>query len=151
MIGWASAEFSKELTTSVMLAERLRVGYKLRTHASYVRGGQIFLDVQTVIPIPEAADYQVRIREKKQKEREAREDARDLTKYDVTIAGKHYPAQSKRSMMFRLVSGVLASGGTPEQVMEAIPWRRNNLFKVFDGRMSTDETYKELMKADTGG
>ena len=117
----------------------------------YVRGGQIFLDVQTVIPIPEAADYQVRIREKKQKEREAREDARDLTKYDVTIAGKHYPAQSKRSMMFRLVSGVLASGGTPEQVMEAIPWRRNNLFKVFDGRMSTDETYKELMKADTGG
>ena len=52
-------------------------------------------------------------------------------------------------MMFRLVSGVLAGGGTPEQVMEAIPWRRNNLFEVFDGCLSADEVYEKLMKADT--
>ena len=44
-------------------------------------------DVQTGIAIPEAADYQAPIREKKQKEWEARDNARDLTEYDVAIAG----------------------------------------------------------------
>ena len=147
----ASAEFSKELTTSVMWLNDFGLDIRCVRMHPYVSGGQILLDVQTVIPIPEAADYQVRIREKKRKEREAREDARDWTKYDVTVDGQHYAGQRKRWMMFRLVSAVLANGGTPEQVMEAIPWRRKNLFEVFDGRLSADEAYKELMKADTGG
>ena len=147
----ASAEFSKELTTSVMWLNDFGLDIRCVRMYPYVSGEQIFLDVQTVIPIPEAADYQVSIREKKKKEREARADARDMTQYDVTIAGEHYPAQRKRWMMFRLVSGVLASGGTPEQVVEAIPWRRNNLFEVFDGCLSADEVYEKLMETDPGG
>ena len=75
----------------------------------------------------------------------------DLTKYDVKIAGEHYPAQSKRWTMFHLVSGVLANGGTPEQVMEAISWRRGSLFKVFEGHLSADQVYEQIMEADTGG
>lgn len=147
----ASAEFSKELTTSVMWLNDFGLDIRCVRMHPYVSGGRILLDVQTVIPIPEAADYQVSIREKKRKEREARADTRNLTKYDVTVDGQHHPAQGKGWMMFRLVSGVLANGCTPEQVMEAIPWRRNTLFKVFDGSLSADETYKELMNADTGG
>ena len=147
----ASAEFSKELTTSVMWLNDFGLDIRCVRMHPYVSGGQIFLDVQTVIPIPEVGDYQVRIREKKQKEREARENARDLTKYDVTIAGGHYPAQSKRWMMFRLVSGVLANGGTPEEVMEIVPWRKKSLFKAFEGHRSADEVYDLLMKADAGG
>ena len=147
----ASAEFSKELTTSVMWLNDFGLDIRCVRMHPYVSDGQIFLDVQTVIPIPEVADYQVRIREKKQKEREARENARDLTKYDVTIAGGHYPAQSKRWMMLRLVSGVLATGGPPEQVMETVPWRKNSLFKALEGHRSADEVYDLLMKADAGG
>ena len=147
----ASLEFSKELTTSVMWLNDFGLDIRCVRMHPYVSGGQIFLDVQTIIPIPEVADYQVRIREKKQKEREAREDTRNWAKYDMTITGQRYPAQKKRWMMFRLISGVLANGGTPEQVMETIPWRRNSLFEVFEGRLSADEVYDELMKADTGG
>ena len=147
----AAAEFSKELTTSVMWMNDFGLDIRCVRLHPYVSGGQIFLDVQTVIPIPEVADYQVRIREKKQKQREARENARDLTKYDVKIAGEHYPAQSKRWTMFHLVSGVLANGGTPEQVMEAISWRRGSLFEVFEGHLSADQVYERIMEADTGG
>ena len=125
----ASAEFSKELTTSVMWLNDFGLDIRCVRMHPYASGGQIFLAVQTGIPIPEVADSQVRIREKKQKEREARENARDLTKYDVTIAAGHYPAQSKRWMMFRLVSGVLPPGGTPEQVMETVPWRIKQSFR----------------------
>lgn len=146
----ASAEFSKELTTSVMWLNDFGLDIRCVRMHPYVSEGQLLLDVQTVIPIPEVADYQVRIREKKQRERESRQSARDFTKYDVTVAGEHYPAQSKRWVMFRLVSAILASGGTPAQISAAIPWR-NRLFEVFDGELSAEEVYETIMQDDPGG
>lgn len=147
----ASAEFSKELTTSVMWLNEFGLDIRCVRMHPYVSGGQTFLDVQTVIPIPEVAEYQVRIREKKQKERESRESARDFTKYDVCIAGTEFKSQSKRWMMFRVVSGALRNGVTPQQVIEAIPWRRNRLFEVFEGTLSAEQAQEHIMKKDEGG
>src|SRR5262249_26016899 len=96
-----SAEFSKELTTSVMWLNDFGLDIKcvrMRPYSSY---GATLIDIQTVIPIPEVADYQIRIREKKQKERESRaQEGKDLRKFDVSVAGEDYPALSKRWMMF---------------------------------------------------
>ncbi|HOO82407.1 MAG TPA: hypothetical protein PK513_07895 [Alphaproteobacteria bacterium] len=79
----ASAEFSKELTTSVMWLNDFGLDIKCVRMHPYVSG---ILDIQTVIPIPEVADYQIKIREKKQKERASRENSRDFTKFDVSVA-----------------------------------------------------------------
>jgi hypothetical protein len=147
----ASAEFSKELTTSVMWLNDYGLDIRCVRMHPYTSEGQIFLDVQTVIPIPEVADYQVRIREKRQRERESRNSTRDFTKYDLQIADHEYAALSKRWLMFRLISGVLENGGTPEEIMEAIPWRKNRLFEVIEGTLSGDEVYEILMKDDPGG
>jgi hypothetical protein len=114
----------------------------------YVSGGQTFVDVQTVIPIPEVAEYQVRIREKKQKERESRESARDFTKYDVRVAGNEFEAQSKRWMIFHVVSAALQNGVTPQQVTDAIPWRRNRLFEVLEGTLSAEQAQARIMQED---
>ena len=143
-----SAEFTKELTTSVMWLNDLGLDIRCVRMHPYTNDEQTFLDVQTIIPIPEAADYQVRIRKQKQKELESRQSARDFTKYDVSIAGKQYRAQSKRKMMFLLVSEVLANGGTPQQVMEVIPRRR---FKVFEGTLDAEQVKEQIMKDDGGG
>ena len=143
-----STEFTKELTTSVMWLNNLGLDIRCVRMHPYTNDGQTFLDVQTIIPIPEAADYQVRIRKQKQKERESRQSARDFTKYDVSIAGKQYRAQSKRKMMFLLVSEVLANGGTPQQVMEVIPRRK---FKVFEGTLDAEQVKEQIMKDDGGG
>lgn len=147
----ASAEFSKELTTSVMWLNEFGLDIRCVRMHPYVSDGNTFVDVQTVIPIPEVADYQVRIREKRQKEREARESARDFTKYDVRVAGQDYAALSKRWMMFRLISAALRHGGTPEQVMAAIPWRRNRLFDVFEGSLTAEQVQEQIMSNDGGG
>lgn len=68
----APADFSKELTTSVLwLNERdldIRC-VRLRPHAD---GGRILLDIQQVIPLPEASEYLVGLREKATEAREAR-------------------------------------------------------------------------------
>ncbi|MCU7839223.1 MAG: hypothetical protein KZQ94_07575 [Candidatus Thiodiazotropha sp. (ex Troendleina suluensis)] len=147
----ASAEFSKELTTSVMWLNDYGLDIRCVRMHPYTSEGQTFLDVQTVIPIPEVADYQVRIREKKQRERESRNSTRDFTKYDVQIADHEYAALSKRWIMFRLVSGILQNGGTPEKIMDAIPWRKNRLFEVIEGTLSSDEVYEIIMQDDPGG
>ena len=54
----------------------------------YGLDGRILVDVQQIIPLPEVAEYQVRVNEKKRKEREARTDTRDWTSYDVTLDGR---------------------------------------------------------------
>ena len=147
----ASAEFSKELTTSVMWLNDFGLDIRCVRMHPYTSDGQTFLDVQTVIPIPEIVDYQVRIREKKQKERESRKSTRGFTKYDVDIAGEHFAAQSKRGMMFRLISMILANDGTPHQVMDAIPWRKKPLFEVLDDELNAEQVRETITKDDVGG
>lgn len=147
----ASAEFSKELTTSVMWLNDFGLDIRCVRMHPYNSDGETLLDVQTVIPIPEVADYQVRIREKKQKEREARNSSRDFTKYDVSVGGNSYPAQSKRWMMFHIIAGILRSGGQPDAVINAIPWMRNRLFQVFDGELNDSEVYEAIMDGHSGG
>ena len=147
----ASAEFSKELTTSVMWLNDFGLDIRCVRMHPYTDNGDTLIDVQTVIPIPEVADYQVRIREKKQKERESRKSTRDLTKFDVSIAGDTYPAQTKRWVMFRLIAGILSHGISPQEVMQTIPWRKNRLFAIFDGELDFEQAQEEIMKSDTGG
>lgn len=147
----ASAEFSKELTTSVMWLNDFGLDIRCIRMHPYDNNDETFLDVQTVIPIPEVADYQVRIREKKQKERESRSNSRDFTKYDLSINGQKHQALSKRWMMFHVISAVLNNGGKPEDILSAISWRKNRLFEVLDGTLTSDQTFDKIMEDDAGG
>lgn len=146
----ASAEFSKELTTSVMWLNEFGLDIRCVRMHPYSDSGQTFIDVQTVIPIPEVADYQVRIREKKQKEKEARE-THDTTKYDVTVSGKTYLSQPKRWMVFHVVAGTLSDGASPEDVAGLVPWRK--LFRVFEGTLSGQQVQAkpEMAVEDANG
>lgn len=147
-----SAEFSKELTTSVMWLNDFGLDIRCVRISPYRNGNETLLDVHTLIPIPEAADYQVQIREKKQKERAARTSAKDFTKFDVFVNGqKIHQAQNKRRMMFHVISYILKNGGTPEKIAEAIPWKGKTLFKAFEGKLNTEQVRKEIMKNDPGG
>lgn len=149
----ASAEFSKELTTSVMWLNEYGLDIQCVRMHPYTDGSQTFIDVQTVIPIPEVADYQVRIREKKQKEREARETGRDTTRYDVTVSGKTHVSQPKRRVVFYVIAGALANGASPEDVARLIPWRENRLFRVFEGELTGQQVQAqpEMAAEDANG
>ncbi|GEM_PF-1449096 len=136
---FVSGHYTNQSITSIQVLIPVSLATYRNTRTSFRRGDQTFLDVQTVISIPEVADYQVRIREKKQKERESRQGSRDFMKYDVEIAGEHFPAQNKRWMMFRLVGGALANSVTPQQLMQAIPWRKKGLFEVLEGKLTAEQ------------
>lgn len=67
-----SADFSKELTTSVMWLNERDLDIRCVRMHPYRDGSRVLVDVQQVIPLPEAQDYIVRIREKAAQERQDR-------------------------------------------------------------------------------
>ncbi len=68
----ASAEFSKELTTAVIWLSGRGIDIRCVRMRPYKDGDRLLLDVQQVIPLPEAAEYQVQVREKEQRGRQER-------------------------------------------------------------------------------
>jgi hypothetical protein len=75
----AAADFSKELTTAVMwLTERGIDIWCVRMKPYRMADGTVLLDVQQLIPLLEATDFQTQIGVKKQAERQSRTDRQDL-------------------------------------------------------------------------
>jgi hypothetical protein len=64
-----SAEFSKELTTAVMWLNERDLDVRCVRIKPYQDNSRVLIDVQQIVPLPEAAEYQVQIREKEQKGR----------------------------------------------------------------------------------
>lgn len=67
-----SADFSKELTTAVMWLNERDLDIRCVRITPHNYSGRVLADVQQIIPLPEAEDYQVRRRAKAEMERTAR-------------------------------------------------------------------------------
>lgn len=68
----ASAAFSKELMTAVLWLNQREIDVRCVRMRPYSDGDRVLLDVQQVIPLPEAADYIIQARMKDQKVRRDR-------------------------------------------------------------------------------
>ena len=73
-----SAEFSKELTGSVLWLNSYGLDIRCVRIKPYSDNGRILIDVQQVIPLPEANEYQIQLREKEQVGRKKRAERHDL-------------------------------------------------------------------------
>jgi hypothetical protein len=73
-----SADFSKELTTAVMWLNDRDLDIRCIRIKPYKDDGRVLVDVQQVIPLPEAAEYQIQIREKEHRVRQERSSERHL-------------------------------------------------------------------------
>lgn len=69
-----SADFSKELTTAVLWLNEHEMDIQCVRLKPYDSGQGVVIDAQKIIPLPEASDYQERVRHKAVEEREARKD-----------------------------------------------------------------------------
>jgi len=141
----ASADFSKELTTAVLWLNDRGVDIRCVRMRPHDNDDQLLLEVQTVIPLPETEEYQVRIREKMQRERESK--GKDYSRFDVTIAGEVYPRHNKRELMLRLVSAAFDCGAEPEQIFAMLPVRSK--LKEFEGELDAEQV-KERLKKEGG-
>jgi hypothetical protein len=69
-----SEDFGKELTTAVLWLRDREIDIRCLRLRPYKHDNKIFIDVQQIIPLPEAVEYQVKVREKEQQERRSKTD-----------------------------------------------------------------------------
>ena len=93
-----SADFSDELTTSVLWLNDMGLNIRCVQISPYQFEGKVLINVQQIIPIPETEDYQVRVRRKGEEKKTARHSDKDHTKY--RFKGKPY---SKRRLVLEVI------------------------------------------------
>jgi hypothetical protein len=67
-----SADFSAELTTAVIWLNKHELDLRCIRLLPYKLGDQLLIDVTQIIPLPEAANYEIKIREQEKETRKAR-------------------------------------------------------------------------------
>jgi hypothetical protein len=147
----AAADFSKELTTALLWLNDRGLDFRCVRVKPYSWEGRILVDVQQVIPLPEAAEYQVKVREKVRREREDRKDGRDFTKYDVTIEGETLSRLPKRRTMFHLVRHLTSNGVSVAQISKLLDWRGSGLWRSVDGVVGPAEFSELATEAAAAG
>lgn len=145
-----SGDFSKELTTSVLWLNERDLDVRCIRIRPYSYDNRVLIDVQQVIPLPEAGEYVVQVREKERKERQSRESGRDYTRYDVIIDGQVHQRQAKRRAIQLVIKALCSRGATPEQVSEVVHWK-GSLWRSTDGNLDADEFASRIESEAEGG
>lgn len=135
----ASAEFSREVTASVLWLIDRGIDIRCVRLQPYNMGGHVLVDFQQIIPLPEAAEYQVQVREKARKEREARTSGAGFTRYDVTLGAQKYFAETKRWALYLVFRHLVESGLDPEALAAHCGRRSGRALYAVDGEVDRDE------------
>lgn len=138
----ASADFSKELTTAVMWLNEQGLDITCVRLRPYRLNATVLVDVQQVVPLPEASEYTVQVRAKRQETRirqEQRQQERDFTKFVLTLGDKTYEPLNKRRSVFEVVRYLVKVGESPEAILQSFPANaRNRRFERLPGIVAAE-------------
>ena len=132
----ASADFSTELTTTVLWLNKQRLDIRCVQMRPHEIADRVLIDIQQVIPLPEAEQYQVAVREKSLEQEAARESERDLTRYDLIIGDDLYPSLPKRRLIHAIVTEAFKQGVTLSAIESSVPWRQSFSVRCWRSRRS---------------
>ena len=145
-----SADFSRELTTSVLWLNENGLDIRCIRLRPYQLDSALMLQVEQVLPLPEAQEYMVGVREKQR--REATTSTKDLTRFDVEIDGNLFTRLAKRQAIVRVAHRLCASGVSPYTLAESSGRAFNTIWRHADGDLDADELFTALeQQADDGG
>lgn len=117
-----SAEFSKEITTTAMwLTNKKDVDLRCVRMKPYTVGNRKLVDIQQIVPLPEASDYQIQLKKKTVEEKQSKVFSVDFTKYDLSIKTTTHTRLTKRRLIYLVIQTCIQNGITPEQIMEYFP------------------------------
>lgn len=133
-----SADFGTEITTAVLWLNRFE-GMDVRCIRlkPYRVDGTVLIDIDQVIPLPEAAEYQVRIgRKDAARARQTGTDNRDFTKYLIRDADDETGPFNKRNSVLEMVQVLRNRGVSIAAIREVLPDR---MFRSVDGELQGGE------------
>lgn len=142
-----SADFNTEITSTVLwLNQQYATDISCYRLVPYRLDADVLLDVQQIIPLPEATDFQVQQRRKGATvaaARAASEGNRDFTKYDLTVGDMSYMHLSKQGAVKRAVDLLYKAGVPISALREAAlgqRWRST--------RPNPDETLEQAFRRE---
>ncbi|WP_257291869.1 hypothetical protein [Endozoicomonas sp. ONNA1] len=142
----AARNFSKEITTSVLWLNDRDLDITCVRLNPLRFEDHLLLNVEQIIPLPEAVDYQVNVRHKKREERAARTDNKDRSLLSLHIDGEPFETGFKKSNIGYLAVKALEHA---ELIDEAtFEFLRNNtscafrLLKTLDEITDNEEKYR---------
>jgi len=116
-----SGEFSIELTTSVLWLNDKGLDIRCVRMKPYRNGGELLVNVEQIIPLPEAERFQVGVREKRVRQKSEKISNGDFTRRDVVIDGQSYAAVTKRLLAYLVVKAAINRGASIEAVRATMP------------------------------
>ncbi len=131
-----SADFKKEITSvAIWLSQKKGVDISCVRMMPYALGDKMLVDIQQIIPLPEAHLYQVQLR-RKEEERQTAATNKDFTKYDLTLKGEIRKQLSKRKLCFLVVQALSHDGVKIGQFMKYLP---KKMWLCVDGEWDHEE------------
>lgn len=124
----ASADFKADLTTAVLWLNKQGLDIRCVQMQPHKVDDRVLLDIQQVIPLPEAQQYQVAVREKSMEQAAVQAHSRDFTRYDLTIGESIQTSLPKRRLAYEVVAEAIRRGLTPETISAAVPWKEGTMF-----------------------
>lgn len=140
-----AADFSREITTAVLWLNRFD-GMDIRCIrlVPYEIDGKNYLDIEQVIPLPLAVDYQVQIRKKdQQQERVRREGGADWTRYQVIVDGEAGPPLRKRQAVLTMIQKLNERGVRIDDVSKILPPSR---LRAVSGQLEDSVAIEEALR-----
>lgn len=145
-----SAGFDREVTTTVLwLTDLYGLDIRCIRLAPYKVGDRLLLDVQQVIPLPEASELTIQLRRKASQERTARAaDSRDWTQYVIITPSETSGPLRKRRAVLAMVRALTQAEVTAQRMAEVIPGARFlPVDGVLDGEALTEAFVRDYPRA----
>ena len=143
-----SADFRKEITTSVLWLNERSLDIRCVRLIPYEFMGKTLLDIQQVLPLPESAEYQIRLRRKAAEERDIRESGADWTRYDLRVGEEFHSKLSKRHLFLGVVRALIDQGKSVRELEEILPASK---FLGVPGKVTGDEFRTAVSQMRTQG
>ena len=141
-----SREFGREITTTVLwLNDQYGLDIRCIRLTPYELDGRVLLDVRQVIPLPEAADYRVRLRRKEQQQEQALRDGRDFTRYCIIVDGVARPSTNKRRSVLGMVGALVAQNVAIKDIASLMTARQ---VAVVEGELTDPTEIKAALRRD---
>ena len=107
----AAADFSKEITTSVLWLNDRDLDITCVRLSLHKLADQLVLSAEQIIPLPEAAEYQIKVKEKRHEERVFQKDVRDRSLYTILYDDDPYEEPFKKADIGYYTVRLLSSKG----------------------------------------
>lgn len=140
-----SSGFGKEITTTVLwLNDLFGLDIQCVRMTPYRLDDRLLLDVQPVIPLPEAAELTVQLRRREQAVKASSTTGKDYTRFIVTTPSGTTEPLAKRQALRALVIGLHAGGVPAAAIATVLP---NAKFLPVDGELDGEELIEAFIEA----